>query len=950
MYPWTWPIERRMGNGALATAVPSVPMADKERDTDVAVGPDQAGSGPSRRQVLRAGAVLGVVGAGTRGGLGGLTQERVPRKPPAQAGAPGFDRLPGLQLEAVTAAPPGESGFFSLAGQQAFEATHLPSAFGPHVDDQRQLYWTFGYKPGNFAVPTGVPERPTPGARLYRDSYGVPVIYGGSARDVWFAAGWAFAQDRLFEMDLLRRNGTGRLSELIGPSALASDVQARVVGYTAAEYEAMFARLLTEEDRIVFTALVDGINAWITKVVADPVDLLPAEYVLFSALPEPWEIRDVLATVVEITRSVAAAGGNEMQSAANLVTLQGQYPQAEARGIFQDLFWLNDEKAVTTVPASSGRFPNSTLSPAKQEAVFQAMADYAASLPAALANGPGTGAYQPPAHPASATPAPAASPGTGARLGSLRRQLPPQARAALRRAADAVTAWAQSLHGGSYQIAIAPGRSANGKPLLVNGPQLGYGYPSQLYELEVHGGGYDARGATVPGLPVVGIGYTARVAWGLTTGESKTIDSFIETTRTNPVTGAPQYLFNGAWRDQECHPEIVRYRPAGADGLPDGPPSLSVSVEVCRTVHGPIVATAPGQAPTSGLARSLALAMWMRELQTISGILQWNRSENLEEFTAGVAKVTWNENTAYADADGNIAYWHPGLYPVRSPKVDLRFPAPGTGGYEWQGFLPFHAMPHAVNPAQGYLANWNTKPSVGWQEEASIDPGQPAGAFQRVQDIISQIQGRRDLDLASLAQIDRYIGVTDHRARAFVPLLLALRGRPGLAPLQQAALAKIAAWEFAAYDPPAGVELGVSTDTTDGPAPTIFSAFVTALHAQLFGTLPASVVASDNQPSLHIFDIRPIDNLAMRILDPSTSALGVYGDYLKGRSSSAVVAAALEDAIAALISQYGTADLSAWRRPHPTSPVCSLTGGIIGPCLSMPFEDRGTYVQHVSFR
>jgi acyl-homoserine lactone acylase PvdQ len=83
----------------------------------------------------------------------------------------------------------------------------------------------------------------------------------------------------------------------------------------------------------------------------------------------------------------------------------------------------------------------------------------------------------------------------------------------------------------------------------------------------------------------------------------------------------------------------------------------------------------------------------------------------------------------YADADGTIAYWHPGLYPVRSPKVDLRFPTPGTGGYEWEGFFSFEQMPHARNPAQGYLANWNTKPSVGWLEEAGAAPGQPKASL-----------------------------------------------------------------------------------------------------------------------------------------------------------------------------------------------------------------------------
>ncbi len=197
-------------------------------------------------------------------------------------------------------------------------------------------------------------------------------------------------------MDLLRRRASGRLAQLIGPSALPSDVQARVVGYTDAEYAAMFADLLDEQDRVVVVSLVEGINAWLAEVAADPERLLPAEYLLFSAFPEPWEVRDVLATAVDITRSVASAGGNEMTNVANLVTLQQAFPEEQARGLFQDLFWLEDAKAVTTVPGSSGRFPNSTSTPSEQGAVFEAMADYAETLPPALANGPGTGAYQPP--------------------------------------------------------------------------------------------------------------------------------------------------------------------------------------------------------------------------------------------------------------------------------------------------------------------------------------------------------------------------------------------------------------------------------------------------------------------------------------------------------------------------------------------------------------------------
>jgi len=913
------------------------------------VGPAEGARGTpvSRRHFLALGTALGTA-AGLAVAVGRPRPAAGVRFSSARTDT--VDAPPPEEFRARAILPPGESGFFGFSAQLAYEHTQRPSTFGPYVDDERTAYWQFGYEPGGFARVRRPPERPRPDVRIYRDDLGVPVVYGDSGEAVWFGVGWAAGQDRLFEMDLLRRSEEGRLAELLGPSAIPGDVKARIRGYTAEEYDVMLAALPAETQSAI-TALAAGINAWLDRVAADPVELLPAEYGLSSATPEPWTARDVMATAVEIVRSVAAAGGNEMDNVANLVTLEGAFPTAAARGIFQDLFWLLDEKAVTTVPASSGRFPNSPLDAAGRERVFQAMADYAETLPASLATGPGTGAF----------PVPSESPTTSGGLGEDREDGPDgdpgptgsrrRARqVALRRAVSAITAWTASLHGGSYELAVAGSRSATGKPLLISGPQLGYGYPSELYLLEVHGGGYDARGATVPGIPVVGIGYTPRVAWGLTTGESKTIDSFVETLRPHPAGGPPQYLFDGAWRDTSCHQEVVLFRRLDADGLPAGPPSGEVTIDVCRTHHGPIVATTPGAGRTTeGLGRSLGYAIWRRELETLTGILRWNRARSLADFAAGVALVTWNENAMAADADGHIGYWHPGLYPRRSPRVDLRFPTPGTGGYEWEGFLPFDQMPHAVDPEEGYLANWNTKPSVLWLEEATIDPGQPAGFAQRVEDITSQVVGRHDLTLDDLAAIDRYLGITDHRARSFVPLLLSLRGEPALSPLATTALEQLATWDFAAYDPPAGVPLGVETATTDGPAPTIFSAFVTSLRQLLFGFLPAPVVAADDSPSMHLFDIKPIDNLALRVLDPATSALRPSRDYLDGQTPTSVLAQALEAAVVALVATYGTDDVASWRRPHPTSSVCSLTGGAIGPCLTMPFEDRGSYIHHVAF-
>lgn len=174
----------------------------------------------------------------------------------------------------------------------------------------------------------------------------------------------------------------------------------------------------------------------------------------------------------------------------------------------RDALWFDDRKAAVTVPLEAGVFSNITTPVEDRDAVFNAMADFAMGLPDSLAEGPGTGAAPAPdATHALSDPDPS---GIGAE---------PATR--VRRMFD--------ISGGaSYMLAVTPERSANGRPLLFNGPPLGYSYPSQLMEIEVHGAGIDARGATPPLLPVGGIGYGERTAFGVTTGNSKTVDAFIE--------------------------------------------------------------------------------------------------------------------------------------------------------------------------------------------------------------------------------------------------------------------------------------------------------------------------------------------------------------------------------------------------------------------------------------
>jgi penicillin amidase len=501
-------------------------------------------------------------------------------------------------------------------------------------------------------------------------------------------------------------------------------------------------------------------------------------------------------------------------------------------------------------------------------------------------------------------------------------------------------AFRANLHGGSYVFTVSGKRTSTHAPMLVNGPQLGYTFPTELYEQEVHGGGYDARGVTVPGLPTVAIGYGGKVAWGMTTGNSKTIDSFIETIRRTG--GHLEYLHKGVWKSADCRTEVVRYRQS-EQGVPAGPPAFSVSQEVCRTVHGPIVATSND----GTRARSVQYAMYHRELETINGILRWDKAKDLKDFEAGVRLVTWNENVMYAGQDGHIAYWHPGLHPRRGPLWDQRFPAPGTGEYDWQGLLPFEQLPHSIDPKVGYLANWNNKPAQGWADDY-LDPAssRSAGRAVRVQVIQRLLAAEPRLTPARLRSLEYQLGTTDQRTPEFFPLVKGVTGRTAQ---QKRALALMRAWNGRTYGPAAGTSSTSYDDTTvtDGPGPTIFRRFMDDLRDVVLRDLPHPlVVAADNRGG-HVFDGTPADNLVLRILRPSESSLRPSRDYTHGRSAQALLLAALDRTIASLTSDYG-ADPAAWRDPHPRSTIDSLTG-VVGPSRTMPYEDRGSWIQVIDF-
>jgi penicillin amidase len=130
---------------------------------------------------------------------------------------------------------------------------------------------------------------------VLRDRWGVPHIYASTTHDLFFAQGYIAAMDRLFQIDLWRRAGTGRLAEVIGSSAIARDELARAVNFRG-DWNAEWAAY-GDDVKVIVTAFTDGINAYIAGLHGK----FPVEFEVAGYAPSTWKPEDCLSRVAGLS-------------------------------------------------------------------------------------------------------------------------------------------------------------------------------------------------------------------------------------------------------------------------------------------------------------------------------------------------------------------------------------------------------------------------------------------------------------------------------------------------------------------------------------------------------------------------------------------------------------------------------------------------------------------------
>src|SRR5581483_7955025 len=497
-------------------------------------------------------------------------------------------------------------------------------------------------------------------ATITRDNYGVPHISSSTLSGMWFGAGYAQAQDRLVQLELIRRNSEGTLSQVFGKSELATDEDNRQQFYTGPELQAQL-RATPKWVQNVLRDYSAGVNAYIAasyrNVASENADV-PYEFWLAGKIlglsgpyrPAPWKPVDTIAIGDMLAREFGGGGGNELNNLSLLKYLQSHYPSS-AHAIFNDLRWINDPTAPVTVPSGKANQPTPP-NPIKAQRAIGFVSASAASTGAAALN------------------------------------------AMLQRRQSTGNVFHVPYKDGSNAFVVSPRRTASHRALLWGAPQEGFGSPSIDVEEYLRGPGYDAGGMTIPGVPVILIGQNRDIAF--TTTSEELVDQQVYAEKTDFSNPTPRYRYKGRWVAMKVIHESIPV--AG---------QKPVDYLIYRTVHGPVFK----MDKAAHVAFSMRYASWKREQGTVVGFAEQAQDHNLAQYRRSMSKIVTLHNFFYADRRGNIAYFGVGLVPIlpKCKACDPRLPHPGDGSQEWHGFIPFSRMPHSINPRQGYLVNWNTK-------------------------------------------------------------------------------------------------------------------------------------------------------------------------------------------------------------------------------------------------
>jgi penicillin amidase len=297
-----------------------------------------------------------------------------------------------------------------------------------------------------------------------RNAQGVPTIEAATLDDLFFAQGYVTAQDRLWQMDIMRRFGSGELSEILGDDTLKLDREQRILGLRAAAVKSL--AMSNPRDHAFFEAYARGVNAFISTHGGS----LPIEFRILRYTPKPWLVEDSLVIANSMVKDL---NYHYFYDALDREKILAKLGPELTSDLYVNRSWhdrpptvMREDLSEPDTSAGSDDQDDEDDDDAPDNSVTHV------TLPPTAPDG-----------------------------------LPVN---------------------GSNDWVVSGAHTVTGKPLLSNDMHLGHQMPNLWYEAHLHSGALDVAGVTLPGMPYVVVGHNQRIAWGFTNVGPTVTDVFIE--------------------------------------------------------------------------------------------------------------------------------------------------------------------------------------------------------------------------------------------------------------------------------------------------------------------------------------------------------------------------------------------------------------------------------------
>ena len=492
---------------------------------------------------------------------------------------------------------------------------------------------------------------------VQRDAHGVPHISASTMDDLITAQGFVTAQDRLWQMDLLRRHAAGELAALEGRGLLDHDRLQRTLQLRASADRAWQA--LPSDQKHWLELYSRGVNA----AIASQRSHLPIEFRLLGYEPAPWIPRDCLLIELVMYQDLTTGFPTKLGREA-----LAQHLSPELMADLYPVGSWRDHPPTQPAPDLTTPMPDFKDIPLDESQT----------------------SLHKPAMPAT----------TAAEYAHLQQTL------------SILGTPCSSCVAGSNAWVIAGSHTDSGKPILANDMHLALSVPDLWYEVDLRATNaaptapFHAMGVAIPGAPFVVAGRNDQVSWGFTNLGADVQDLYIEHTR-GTDTGAEYQGTDGIWRAVRYQRETIQVRG-----------SSNVTLDVPLTHHGdvdtPIVTSIfPGE------TRSISLR-WTAYDPSSLVVPLYAVNTAVDGVTLVTAFSTFGgppQNVVYADAQGHIGYHAVGHIPVRG---DINNPAPlapmptdvaasDAATHEWAGYIPYDQLPQGLDPPNGLIATANAR-------------------------------------------------------------------------------------------------------------------------------------------------------------------------------------------------------------------------------------------------